>query len=248
MSRFAQIFSGILPGALAALLATPWISPPALAAAEDPAESQMAEKPSKEKSGDIVRLPPPRTSSERSLEETLERRRSVRRYASKALRLDELGQLLWAAQGITGPEGKRTAPSAGALYPLELTVVAGRVEGLEPGVYRYRPASHDLVRRATGDRRQALARAAGYQAWVHQAPAVLVVAGVVERTAVKYGGRARRYVHLEAGAAAENAHLQAVALGLGLVMVGAFDDRAVQEVAALSPEEEPFLLLPVGGP
>ena len=97
-----------------------------------------------------------------------------------------------------------------------------------------------------GDRRGALARAAGTRDWIQTAPAVLVVAGVVERTAVKYGGRARRYVHLEAGAAAENAHLQAVALGLGLVMVGAFDDRRVQEVAALAPEEEPFLLLPVG--
>jgi len=247
MSRPSQLLSGLLPGVLATLLATPSISPaasPATSAADETAEETATE--SAKESTETVRLPPPRTSGDTSLEETLARRRSVRRYASQPLTLAEVGQLLWAAQGETDAEGHRAAPSAGALYPLEITVVAGHVEGLAPGVYRYRPARHDLQRRATGDRRAALARAAGTQAWIRHAPAVLVVAGVVQRTAVKYGGRARRYVHLEAGAAAENAHLQAVALGLGMVMVGAFDDHAVQEVAALAPDEEPFLLLPVG--
>lgn len=192
-----------------------------------------------------IRLPPPRRDGALSVEEALRRRRSVRSYAEGPLTLAEVGQLLWAAQGVTGPDGKRTAPSAGALYPLEVFLVAGRVEELETGVYRYRPAGHELLRCAEGDRRRDLAGATR-QGWIGTGPAILIVAAVYERTEVKYGARAERYVPIEAGAAGENVYLQATALGLGTVMVGAFDDRVVREVLTLRAEEEPLLLMPVG--
>lgn len=193
-----------------------------------------------------VELPAPRPEGGVSVEGALAGRRSVRSYSGEPLSLAEAAQLLWAAQGITGPDGKRAAPSAGALYPLEIYLAAGAVEGLAAGVYRYRPAHHDLVPVEPGDHRAELAAAAGGQRWVRSAAAVLVVAAVYERTAVKYGRRASRYVHMEVGAAAENVYLQAGALGLGTVAVGAFDDGAVARALGLPPEQEPLLLLPVG--
>lgn len=195
---------------------------------------------------DIVRLPPPRLTGGMAVESALQGRRSVREYARAALSLQELGQLLWAAQGTTSPDGHRTAPSAGALYPLELNVVAGNVTDLAAGVYRYLPAEHRLAPVAAGDRRRALAAAALDQDWMRSAPAALVIAAVHERTARKYGARAERYVHLEAGCAAENVALQAVALGLGTVVVGAFDDAEVAKVTALRAEERPIAILPLG--
>jgi SagB-type dehydrogenase family enzyme len=196
----------------------------------------------------VIRLPPPKTSGNVSVEDTLARRRSVRAYADRPLSLAEVSQLLWAAQGVTGPDGKRTAPSAGALYPMEISLVAGRVTGLDAGIYRYLPAAHSLRRIAAGDRRRAVAEAALWQEWVREAPAVIVIAGVVERTAKKYDPRAPRYVDIEAGAVAQNVNLQAVALGLGTVVVGAFDDSRLAAAAALSSGERPLLVIPVGKP
>jgi SagB-type dehydrogenase family enzyme len=172
----------------------------------------------------------------------------VREFASAPLRLDDLAQLVWAAQGQTARSGLRTAPSAGALYPLELFVVAGNVQDLAAGVYRYQPSPHRLALVAEGDRRQRLVEAALGQRWIGEAPAILVIAGVERRTTVKYGARGMRYVHMEAGHAAQNALLQAVALGLGATVVGAFSDAEVRTVTALRPDEQPLYLIPVGRP
>ena len=193
-----------------------------------------------------ISLPQPEASGEISVEEALRRRRSVREFARGELNLRDVSQLLWAAQGVTARHGYRTAPSAGALYPLEIYVVAGNVEGLSPGVYRYRPAVHELILVVSDDRRKALARAALAQSWVRRTPAVIVLAAVYERTTRKYGKRGRRYVHIEVGHAAQNIYLQAVARDLGTVMVGAFDGEEVQDVLKLPDDHEPLGLMPVG--
>jgi SagB-type dehydrogenase family enzyme len=156
--------------------------------------------------------------------------------------------MLWAAQGIIDPEGKRTAPSAGALYPLEVFLVVGTAGDLPAGVYRYRPQAHELVCIAEGDRRAKLAAAALEQEWLAEAPVTIAFAAVYERTARKYRQRAERYVHMEVGHAAQNVHLQAAALDLGTVVVGAFDDAEVKQVLALADNEQPVCLMPVGKP
>ncbi len=194
---------------------------------------------------DAVSLPQPKAAGSISIEETLARRRSVRAFADSTLSLEEISQLLWAAQGVTHSDGLRTAPSAGALYPLEIYLVAGRVATLPPGIYRYTPQRHRLHRTVSGDRRSELASAALHQNWIADAPAVLVIAAVFPRTAGKYGERAERYVHIETGHAAENVCLQAVALGLGTTVVGAFSDPEVKRLLGAG-EEKPLLLLPVG--
>lgn len=193
-----------------------------------------------------IELPPPAFSDTAPFEALLAGRHSVREFATRGLALADVARLAWAAQGITHGDGLRTAPSAGALYPLELLVVTGAVEGLEPGVYRYEPAGHRLERTATGDRRRQLAAAAFGQAWIAGAPAVFVFAAVYERTTRKYAERGRRYVHMEVGHAAQNLFLQAGSLGLGTVVVGAFDDAGVAAVLSLPAGWEPLSLMPVG--
>lgn len=195
----------------------------------------------------MVELPGPEHTGDVSVETALERRRSRRDFADEPLSLDELGQLLWSAQGVTDRRrGLRAAPSAGALHPLELYVTAGDVSGLTTGVYRYRPGDHELVRTAGGDRRGELARAALNQRWVRSAPAVVVIAAIYERTAQRYGDRAQRYVHMEVGAASENIYLQAEARDLSTVLVGAFRDGRVREVLDLPDDRAPLGLMPVG--
>jgi SagB-type dehydrogenase family enzyme len=201
-----------------------------------------------EKLAGALKLPKPSHDGETSLESALRRRRSVREFSNLPLTLAEVSQLLWAAQGVTDPEGKRTAPSAGALYPLEVFLVAGRVDGLPAGVYRYRPRGHELARVIEGDRRAKLASAALDQTWMKDAPVAMVITAVYERTAAKYGRRAERYVHIEVGHTAQNVHLQAVALRLGTVVVGAFDDAEVKRVLALADDEQPLCLMPIGKP
>jgi SagB-type dehydrogenase family enzyme len=190
----------------------------------------------------VITLPEPRLTSDVALEEALAGRRSVREYTEDALDPNSIGQLLWAAQGITNREGKRTAPSAGATYPLEVYVVTA------DGVFRYQPGGHLLVVLAAGDRRSELAAAALDQEWVAEAPAVFVITVVVERTAERYGDRAGRYVDLEAGHAAQNLLLEAVALGLGAVPVGAFYDDRVQSTLGIPADHAPRYLIPVGRP
>ena len=193
-----------------------------------------------------VRLPQPDFTGEVPVEQALLMRRSERAFSPRSVSQAELSQLLWAAQGVTRPRGQRTAPSAGALYPLEIIAAVGLVPELPPGIYRYRSADHTLIPSAAGDRRGELARAALNQRFVARAPVVLVVAAVYARVCTVYGQRGVRYTDMEAGHAAQNVSLQAVALGLGTVMVGAFTDTEVRRVALLTPEEEPLYLIPVG--
>lgn len=193
-------------------------------------------------------LPPPTYQGSRRLAQLLKQRRSVRNFAATPLTLAQVSQLLWAAQGITAGGRLRTAPSAGALYPLELYVVTGHVEGLPAGLYRYDTYGHSLVLVASGDRRHALASAAGRQMWVAEAPAIVVFGAVLARTSARYGGRADRFVHIETGHAAENLFLQAEDLDLGTVVVGSFADGAVARVLQLADGVAPLLLMPVGVP
>lgn len=193
-----------------------------------------------------VHLPAPREQGRMSLEEAIAARRSRRAYKSDPLKLSEAGQLLWAAQGITGPEQQRTAPSAGALYPLETYLAVTRVEGLTPGVYKYRPEHHDLVLHQPGDRRRELTAAASDQDCVRFSACVLVFAAVYERTAVRFGDRAALFVRMEAAHAAQNVYLQAASLGVGTVAIGAFDEDEIRRIAALAEGEEPVYLMAVG--
>mgnify|MGYP006291593073 CR=1 FL=1 len=203
-------------------------------------------EPKETESGEEVILPEPQYESDTPLEEALRQRRSIRDYGEEPLTLAEVGQLLWSAQGITNQRGYRTAPSAGALYPLELYVVVGEVERLSPGVYHYDPQSHALERTGDGDRRQALASEALGQASVRRGAIDIVFTAIYERTTDKYGHRGRRYAHMEAGHAAQNVYLQCVSLELGAVVVGAFRDKSVQDVLELPEERVPLYIMPVG--
>jgi SagB-type dehydrogenase family enzyme len=192
--------------------------------------------------GREIRLPPPRTKGPSSLEEALSQRRSIRAYTDQPLSLEDVAQLFWAAQGVTRSWGGRTAPSAGALYPLE--VYAATAEG----VYRYLPAGHRAEVALQDDIREELWAAGLEQESLHQAPVIFVITAVYERTASKYGTRAERYVKIEAGHAAQNLLLQATALDLGAVPIGAFYDEDVAAALHLTAEEEPLYLIPVGHP
>lgn len=177
-----------------------------------------------------------------SLEDVLSRRRSIRGFTQRALTEDEILRLCWAAQGITHPAGYRTAPSAGALYPLELYVAT------VGGVFVYDPPHHRLVRRRDGDLRTAMQRAAHGEAVVGECPTVFVITAVPARTAAMYGPRARRYVLLEAGHAAQNLLLEATAHDLGAVPIGAFDDARLRGVLDLPGDTDVLYLIPVGEP
>lgn len=193
-----------------------------------------------------IMLPEPRTTGEISIEEALLHRRSVRRYAEEAITLNDLSQLLWAAQGITSEEGFRTAPSAGALYPLEVYVVAGNVDGLSDGVYRYRTEGHTLQRIRDRDLRKNLSECALHQTQITDAAVDIVFAAVFNRSTTKYGERGVRYAYIEAGHAAQNVYLQAEASGIGVCAVGAFYEQEVSELLALPDDEIPIYILTVG--
>jgi SagB-type dehydrogenase family enzyme len=193
-----------------------------------------------------IRLPAPAHRSNVSLEETLQNRRSVRSYSDVPLSLSEVSQLLWAAQGITESWGGRTAPSAGGLYPLEVYFLAGNVTGLTPGEYKYIPQGHRIELVKEGDPRSGLAAAALDQAWVKEGSIVISIIAVYARTTQKYGDRGIRYVNMEAGHAAQNICLQATALDLGAVTVGAFNDDRVRNVLSLPEGEMPVYLIPIG--
>ena len=193
-------------------------------------------------------LPEPVYDSGVSVEQALKNRRSVRSYADKPLTRQDISQLLWSAQGVTSPQGYRTAPSAGALYPLEIYLGAGNVENLADGLYHYRPDAHDMVAVEKGDPRQALWQAAIKQRAVKDAPAVIVITGVFSRTMEKYDKRGMQYVLIEAGHAAQNICLQAVAMDLGSVPIGAFNDKTLRKVLKLDSTIYPIYIVPVGYP
>lgn len=195
-----------------------------------------------------IALPTPRLESGCSLEAALQRRRSVRAFGDEPLALAEAAQLAWAAQGVTSADGLRSAPSAGALYPIELYLAARNVDGLAPGVYKYLPEVHRLRQWVEGDHGRELASGALNQDFVKRAAVVLVFAAVETRTTDKYHERGTRYVHIEIGHAAENVLLQAVALGLSAVVVGAFDDDQVSKSLQMPGTEQALYLIPVGNP
>ena len=197
-------------------------------------------------SQEAVSLPAPQFDGRTSIENSLLERRSVRQYRDENLTLGELSQLLWAAQGVTSRRGYRTAPSAGALYPLEIYIAAGKVIDLAPGIYKYEPNEHKLVKTYDGDRRRDLWGAALEQDPIKNAPVVLVFCAIYERTTRKYGERGIRYVQMEVGHAAQNVCLQAVSLGLGTVVIGAFNDNEVKKVLKLDTDEWPLCIMPAG--
>lgn len=193
-----------------------------------------------------VALPTVRLHSSVSVEHALRARRSIREFRSQPLTLAEAAQLLWSAQGVTNAEGHRTAPSAGAMYPLELYLAAAQVEGLSPGVYHYLPGEHALEAVRDGDVRGALMAAAFNQACVGAGAALLIFTAVYERTTGRYGDRGVRFVHMDVGHAGQNVHLQAVTLGLGTVVVGALDGDAVRRIIGAPANEDPLYIMPVG--
>jgi SagB-type dehydrogenase family enzyme len=195
----------------------------------------------------IIELPEPRLESNVSVEQALLNRRSVRNYKNQPMTIAEAGQLLWAAQGITEKSrGFRTAPSAGATFPFEIYLVAGDVSGLAAGIYQYDYHHHRLMLRREGDFRAILSESALGQSSITDGAINIVLTGIYERTRQRYGDRGIRYVHIEAGHIAQNVLLQAVALGLGSVPIGAFNDNKVGERLDIPKNEIPLYILPVG--
>ena len=198
-----------------------------------------------------IALPKPLAAGRMSVEEAIAKRRSIRDYARRPIPVGMLSQILWAAQGVTDARaGYRAAPSAGALYPLELYVAVtdGGVADIKAGVYRYGPEEHTITLVDGGDRRSKLKAAAHGQEQVGLAAVTLVLTGAFERSASKYGDRAAQYVFQESGHAAENVYLQSTALGLGTVVMGAFDEDEVRRAISLGSNEKPLYLMPIGFP
>lgn len=194
-----------------------------------------------------ITLPEPNLTGDISLEETLQRRRSVREYASTQLTLVEIGQLAWSAQGITDhTRGFRTAPSAGATFPLELYFLIAGTDDIAEGAYRYLPDDHVLEQVIEGDLRQNLQSVALGQESITEAPVVLVITGVLSRIEPRYRDRAMRYMYMEAGHVAQNVYLQSVPLEIGTVVIGAFSDDGVSDVLQLDDEEHPLYIMPLG--
>ena len=197
-----------------------------------------------------IKLPPPNPQGKISVEAAISKRRSVRRFRAQPLSLAQLSQLLWSAQGVTGSGGRRAAPSAGATYPLEIFVAVGArgIENLAAGIYHYQVDNHSLSLHLSGDLRQKLADAALGQSLIANCPVVIVVCALHPRTAYRYGRRGERYVHMEVGHVGQNVSLQAVALGLATVMIGAFEDEEVRKAIKIEEQIKPLYIIPVGEP
>ncbi len=196
---------------------------------------------------DTINLPDPKKTSDNSLEELIKDRRSERSFSQDALEVEEVSQLLWSAQGITEEVNNlRAAPSAGALYPLDVYVVVSNCRGLDPGVYKYLPEKHSLKPVRTGDFSRPLAESALSQMFVAEAPLNLVISGDYSITKNRYGDRGEQYVHIEVGHVSQNIFLQAESLGLGTVPIGAFDEGDVMDILDLDSNKTPFYIMPIG--
>jgi SagB-type dehydrogenase family enzyme len=192
-------------------------------------------------------LPEPRKESDVSIEEALLKRRSIRTYKREALTLEEVSQLLWAAQGTTSGRGFRTAPSASALYPLETYIVVGDVANLDEGVYHYETRGHKLEKVLEGDYRPRLTRNSMGWYFVEGGAIYIVFTAIYERTTSRAGDEeGKKYVHMEVGHAAQNVYLQAVSLGLGTVVIGGFSSSRAREILQLPENETPLYFMPVG--
>jgi len=190
-----------------------------------------------------------------SVEKAISQRRSRRIFLDDAISAEDLSQILWSAAGITKPIAHcsqtrmclRAAPSAGAMYPLEIYVLAENVRGIEPGIYKYIPQEHKIIRVSDRDVKKDMTAAAQERQMISIAPACLFYSAVFSRTTSRYGSRGReKYVCMDLGHSAENVYLQAEALNLGTCAVGAFDDALVKEIMQLPPEEEPLYIMPIG--
>ena len=198
-----------------------------------------------------IYLPPPRQKGSIFLEEAIARRRSIRDFTPEPVSQSQLSQILWAAQGITDASLKlRSVPSAGATYPLEIFIACGEncVEGIDEGVYHYNINDHSLDLHYRGDVRPDIAGVALYQEFIYEAQVDIVICALFERTTRRYGNRGERYVHIEVGHAGQNIYLQATALGLATVAVGAFNDEQVRKVLRLNMQIKPLYSMPVGRP
>jgi SagB-type dehydrogenase family enzyme len=196
-----------------------------------------------------IALPDPARAGRMSVEETMALRRSVRAFAAEPLSLRTIGQLAWSAQGVTdAATGYRTAPSAGGTLPIEVDLLIHGIPELEDGVYRYLPAEHALRRRWTGDRREAVTQATLNQGFVREAPVVMVLSSVAARTAPRFGDFTDRLIDMEVGHVAQNVSLQAVALGLGTVVVAAIREAELTAALQLAAGERPIYLMPLGRP
>ena len=196
-----------------------------------------------------MRLPQPEVIGHVPLEKTIKSRRTIRSFVARGIALKDFSQLLWAAQGIIEQGGfRRSVPSGGALYPIDVYALVGEngVEEIESGVYHFEPRTHEITLVKEGDLRGELAKAALGQMWMAAAPVTLIVTAEYKRSSSKYGERGVRYSMIEAGHVGQNIFLQAEALGLGAGIVGAFNDREVIWVAKLSQDHEPLLIMPVG--
>ncbi len=201
-----------------------------------------------------IKLPAPALRGRMTVEESLEKRRSIRSYRDEALTLAQVSQLLWSAYGISDSttftaRSLRTAPSAGATYPLELYLMVRNVRGLEPGLYRYHVEGHSLSLYSSGDISRAVADASLGQMMLHDAPASLIYTAIYSRITGRYGDRgAERYLFMDIGHSAQNVYLQATAMGLGTCAVGAFDDERLASVVNPPLEEVILYLMPLGIP
>ncbi len=191
----------------------------------------------------IIRVPAPNLTGTVPVEKAIAERRSVRQFTDDPLSLEIVSQMMWASQGITDDGRKRAAPSAGATYPLEIYLVANRVEGLKPGVYHYLVYQHELEAIRIQDLSKRLGETVG-QSMIGKAAFNIVIAADYKRTTARYGARGERYVHIEVGHVGQNIYLQAEALGLGTVAVGAFDDSKVRELLGI--DEEVLYIMPIG--
>lgn len=198
--------------------------------------------------GEAIKLPPAATAGGMPLTEALQVRRTVRHFAQRSLTLAQVSQLLWEADGVTDARGHRTSPSAGATYPLDLylVVVERGVAGLPAGIYHYDVAAQALTPLTRGDFSAAVARACLNQAWMTEAPVMVVITGEYRRCTARYGERGVRYTHMEAGNVSQNVFLAAESLGLGAGIVGAFEDKALAQVLKLPLGHEALLVMPVG--
>ncbi len=188
-----------------------------------------------------IDLPAPGSKGEKSLEELLEARRSIRDFKDGKVGLKEISQILYAAQGINRRRG-RTVPSAGACYPLEIYLFSAE------GLFRYEPDGHAFIEIKEGDFRKELASAALGQGFIADAQLSVVIAAVFERVTARYGERGIKYVFMEVGHCAQNMLLQAVSLGLGAVPVAAFHDSEVKALLRAPEDHEPLYIIPIGIP
>ena len=193
----------------------------------------------------IIKLPPA-TFKGIPLEEAIKKRRSIRNYSNNPLTLEELSQILFSAQGITGEYAGtylRAAPSAGALYPFEIYLIVQNVSQLEKGIYHYNVRKHALEFIKEGDFKDELFKAGLFQEMFLQAPVTLVYTAIFKRTTHKYGERGYRYIYIEAGHIAQNVSLQCVSIGLVSCVVGAFFDDMINKLIGIDGKEEAVIYL-----